>query len=68
MVVVIDERGTRYELEGNPAAMVMALVEYRRAVPEAGKVQVQFDCADSDVVMSPRVSFRVSMRMRRLPS
>ncbi len=67
VVTVIDDKGTRYELEGNLAAMVLALVEYRRAIPEAGKVRVEFDCADSEVVMSPRVSFRVSAR-RRLPS
>lgn len=58
MVTVIDEMGTRHQLEGTPAHIVATLCEGVRLLPAAGQYQVEFDCADADVVMRPRLSFR----------
>lgn len=58
MITVIDETGTRHELEGTPAQIVATICEGRRLLPEAGKYSVEFDCADADVVMRPRLLFR----------
>ncbi len=58
MVTVIDEAGTKHQLEGTPAHIVATLCEGVRLLPTAGKYQVEFDCADADVIMRPRLTFR----------
>ncbi len=58
MVTVIDETGTRHEMDGIPAQIVATLVEGRRLLPAAGKYSVEFDCSDADVIMRPRLTFR----------
>ncbi len=58
MITVIDETGTRHQLEGTPAHIVATLCEGVRLLPAGGKYQVEFDCADADIVMRPRLSFR----------
>jgi hypothetical protein len=42
-VVVID--GSRIELEGIPAALVRAVVEFQAVIPQQDKLQIQFDVA-----------------------
>lgn len=58
MLTIIDETGQRHELDGTPAHIVATIVEGRRLLPAGGKYSVEFDCADAEVVMRPRLTFR----------
>lgn len=67
MVTVIDEMGTKHQLEGTPAHIVATICEGLRLLPPAGKYQVEFDCADAEVVMRPRLTFRRRGQMKPSP-
>jgi len=62
MLTIIDETGQRHELYGTPAHIVATIVEGRRLLPAAGRYSVEFDCADAEVVMRPRLVFKRERR------
>lgn len=58
-VTVVDQStGTKHELDGLPAQIVLTLCEGLRLLPLTGKLHLEFECADTEIVMSPRLSFR----------
>lgn len=57
MVTIIDETGTRHEVEGLAAEIAVTAAEFARVLPHVDNLRVVFDVCAGEVVMRPEPKY-----------